>query len=146
MLSACDFLANQKMRKIRALACDFLTASDFLGIYVVHGSCEIICDFLTAFDFLGKLYDVPLPFLCYWASGSSKKLGLGRSRALRWQLGRVTQREATTRQNNAVNVISLTPTRPNEKEKKNKECNYLCILLHAYSLTWLVLLKLDFYL
>ena len=146
MLSACDFLANQNMRKIRALACDFLTASDFLGIYVVHGSCEIICDFLTAFDFLEKLYDVPIPFLCYWASGSSKKI----------RFGQVSGAEVTTGKGNTTGGHNEAKqrgkrdqpdsARPNEKEKKNKECNYLCILLHAYSLTWLVLLKLDFYL
>ena len=32
MLSECDFLANQNMRKIRALVCDFLTVSDILDI------------------------------------------------------------------------------------------------------------------
>ena len=56
MLSEGDFLANQNMRKIRALACDFLTVSDFLDIYVVHVSCEINFDFLTASDFLGKQF------------------------------------------------------------------------------------------
>ena len=56
MLSECDFLANQKMRKIRAPVCDFQTVSDILDIYVVHRSCEITCNFLTASDFLGKQF------------------------------------------------------------------------------------------
>ena len=56
MLSDCDFLANQNMRKIRALVCDFLTVSDILDIYAMHRSCESTFDFLTASDFLGKQF------------------------------------------------------------------------------------------
>ena len=56
MLSDCDFLANENMRKIRALVCDFLTVSDILDIYAMHRSCESTFDFLTASDFLGKQF------------------------------------------------------------------------------------------
>ena len=56
MLSDCDFLANQNMRKIRALVCDFLTVSDILDICAMHKSCESTCDFLTASDFPGKQF------------------------------------------------------------------------------------------